>query len=207
MRRPNDTREERPFWEKDSRAPTVKQHEKRYISEPTAAPSTAQRSRDISEKQNYNASPWPVSSSWRRSEVDDDRRKRPAEPRPIPVPLGGLSKNQMLGSIKDSWGEEPEGTGMFTILPDPPSRSTSPFQVRVRDEDEQPPPTASTVAAAAATSKRQHVERETAHEQVKLEGRVERKPAPPWERRILSETQKPPMSPGEEFFGPKLKQN
>lgn len=200
VRRRNDMKEDRPFWERTPRQKTDRQQENRFISEPAAAGPSPQRGSTSPAVTQYNntASPWPTSKAWRQSSIDEERRRRPVERRPVPVPLGGLSKNQMLGSIKDSWGEEPEGTGMFTILPDPPSRSTSPFQVKVRDDDGQ-------TSSRAARDRSRGDGRKPVQGSVEREERVERKAAAPWERRILSDAQKPPMSPGEAFFGPKHK--
>ncbi|WVQ80224.1 hypothetical protein IAT38_002329 [Cryptococcus sp. DSM 104549] len=67
--------------------------------------------------------------------------KMMAKERMLPPKLGGRSKKDLLGSINDSWGPidefadlDEERRGMFEILEDPPSRSTSPFK-EVEEED------------------------------------------------------------------------
>lgn len=51
--------------------------------------------------------------------------------------LGGYSKKDALGSVAESWGPPTERVfGMFQNVPDPPSRSTSPYKEQVDPEME-----------------------------------------------------------------------
>ncbi|KAK8847613.1 hypothetical protein IAR55_005472 [Kwoniella newhampshirensis] len=79
--------------------------------------------------------------SWRqpRFQAGPIYEKMLARDRMLPPKLGGRSKKDSLGSIDASWGPTPKLTeeerkGMFEILEDPPSRSTSPYKNIVKEE-------------------------------------------------------------------------
>lgn len=69
---------------------------------------------------------------WRQPVYHPTSRKEEmiARDRMRPLPLGGKSKKDALGSVAESWGPiESRPYGMFEIEDDPPSRSTSPFRI------------------------------------------------------------------------------